>query len=596
MPKFDFLKKTLTKFAKDEKGSFAILFALVAVILIFAAGTAIDYTRAINEQDRMQRAIDAAVLAGATQSQTISDTDAIEQAALDVFNINYQVSSGTTIEAPTFTYSPTQRELVGTINGTVPTTLSRVMGIETIDVGVNATASLGVTRVEYVLAIDQSGSMKSNGRQAALIDGLEDFRDILTDTLQFGDEAYIGVVPWQTTVNIGTHRRDWVFNLDRPRTQGLVPPFNNIGDPNNLEFLPSTRRENVLLALSSFDFAAQGFEGYEDQTELDELDDLFDGNGNGNGNGNGPPNINPSDYPDLSWRGCVLARDVDDTIPIDYDQNYSEYEDTDDAANLAAPESVLRTPSNDDDKFRAYYQPPRWGENGLINTWIPFGNHTEDENDDTRNPNLGCNRQEIQYFVSLGTNSTAVLDNVIAGLDPEDDVSAHTDSSLGMIWALRMMDPEWRDFWNDPSLPDDVPAALDNSSRKVIILLTDGRNGIGSNTLPETRSAYADASKTLHSSLDNNSGNRRARATDILDLRTLRLCQLAKNLGVEVYTIGLDLDPDDSGESDSIEMLANCASEPTAEVPSYAILADADGLATAFAQIARQEPQILLTD
>ena len=161
MPKFDFLKKTLTKFAKDEKGSFAILFALVAVILIFAAGTAIDYTRAINEQDRMQRAIDAAVLAGATQSQTISDTDAIEQAALDVFNINYQVSSGTTIEAPTFTYSPTQRELVGTINGTVPTTLSRVMGIETIDVGVNATASLGVTRVEYVLAIDQSGSMKT---------------------------------------------------------------------------------------------------------------------------------------------------------------------------------------------------------------------------------------------------------------------------------------------------------------------------------------------------------------------------------------------------------------------------------------------------
>ena len=584
MSKTRFHKNKFRSFAKDEKGSFAILFGLLAVIVIFAVGMGIDYTRATGEQDLMQKALDAAVLSGTAQSQTISDKDEIEQAALDIFNANYQPVGGTTLSSISFDYDATQRQLSGTITGIVPTTLSRVLGRQTIDVGVTSTARLGITQIEYILSVDQSDSMQSNGRQEALEDGLEIFGQTLQNTLQFGDRAYVGLVPWQTTVNIGTQRRNWVLNLDRPLTEGLVPPFNNIGDPNNLEFIPSARRENVLRALSSFDFAAQGYEGYEDETTFDELDETFQGN------------IQPSDYPDLSWRGCVLARDVNATIAIDFNQNYDEYANTEASANLAAPFSVLRTPDNDDDKFRAFYQPPRWGEDGLINTWQPFGNNTEDEDRDTRNPNLGCIRQEMKYFINLGAGSASVLQNVIDGLDPDDDVSAHTDTSLGMAWALRMLNPAWRSFWDDPSLPDSVPATFNNTARKVIILLTDGRNGIGTGTLPETRSAYADASQTLNSSLTNNNGATRNRATDILNLRTLRYCQLAKNLGIEVYTIGLDLNSGNANIQEVIEMLDHCASEPTASVADYSILATPNNLASAFQSIARQERDVRLVN
>ncbi|MEP2943064.1 MAG: TadE/TadG family type IV pilus assembly protein [Hyphomicrobiales bacterium] len=588
-------KKKINSFAKDDRGSFAILFGLLAAIAIFAAGAGIDYTLAINEQNRIQKAVDAAVLSGAAQSQNLLTDNEIEQAALEAFNINYQASQGATISPPPqFNYNPTTRQLIGTVTGNVETTLTKVLGFQRIDIRADATAQLGIVQVEYVLAIDQSGSMRSNGRQDALEDGLQTFSNVLANTLRFGDEAYIGVVPWQTTVNIGPQRRSAVFGLDRPKTSGLITPLNNnAGDPNNLEFTASTQRDNVLLALSSFDFNAQGFSGYDSNTTLAELDTTtFIGPTQGS------PNINPSDYPDLSWRGCVMARDVDATFDINPNQNMADYADTEASANLAAPQDVLRTPDSDDDKFRAFYQPPGWGTNGLVNNWLPFGNHSETQDSSTRNPNLGCIRQEMSYFQSLSSGSSNVLSATIAGLDPDDDVSAHTDSSLGMLWALRMLDPAWRSFWDDPSLPVDVPAPLTTTEpvRKVIILLTDGRNGIGSNTLPETRSAYGDASETLDSSLTVNNGTTRNRATDILNLRTLQLCQLAKNKGIEVYTIGLDLNSGNSNIQESVDMLDHCASEPNAIVPDYSILATPTNLEAAFASIARQDAQVLLTE
>ena len=595
MYKISFFKKKIRHLADDDKGSFAIIFGLLATIVIFAGGMAMDYTLAVNEQKNIQRALDAAVLSGATQSQNQLTNSEIEQAAFDTFTVNYQASSGTTISPPpTFNYNPTTRQLIGLVTGNVETTLTKVLGFQTIDVRADATAQLGIVQVEYVLAIDQSGSMRSNGRQEALEDGLETFSQVLQNNLRFGDEAYIGVVPWQTTVNIGPQRRSAVLGLDRPLTSGLITPLNNnAGDPNNLEFTPSTRRDNVLRALSSFDFNVQGYGGYEANTTLAQLDNTTFGNPS-----QGAPNIKPSDYPDLSWRGCVMARDVDATFDINPNQDLSDYADTLASANLAAPQSVLRTPDSDDDKFRVFYQPPGWGTNGLVNNWAPFGNHSESEDNSTRNPNLGCIRQEMKYFQTLSTNSSNVLSSIIATLDPDDDVSAHTDTSLGMVWALRMLDPAWRSFWDDPSLPVDVPASINQpeSVRKVIILLTDGRNGIGSGTLPETRSAYGDASDTLDASLNNNNGATRDRATDILNLRTLRLCQLAKNLGIEVYTIGLDLTSGNAGTQEVIEMLDNCASEPNATVPDYSILATPTNLQAAFATIARQDAQVLLTD
>ena len=591
MSKTRFNKNKLHSFAKNEKGSFAILFGLMAAIAIFAVGMGIDYARATGEQNLMQKALDAAVLSGTAQSQTISDEDEIEQAALDIFNANYQPVGGTTLNTVSFDYNATERVLSGTITGVVPTTLSRVLGRQTIDVGVTSTARLGVTQIEYILSVDQSGSMLTNGRQEALEDGLEVFGQTLQDTLQFGDRAFVGLVPWQTTVNIGTQRRDWVLGLDRPLTDGLITPFNNNeGDPNNLEFTTNTQRENVLGALSTYDFNIQGFSGYDAQATFQSLDtNTFISQGNN-------PNIVPADYPDLSWRGCVMARDVDATIPINPNQDFDDFADTENSANLAAPFEALRVPDNDVNKFRVFYQPPHWGTNGLINTWVPFGNNTQSENDDTRNPNLGCIRQEMNYFINLGAGSASVLQNVINGLDPDDDVSAHTDTSLGVAWALRMLNPAWRSFWDDPSLPVSVPATFNGDARKVIILLTDGRNGIGSGTLPETRSAYGDASLTLNSTLTNNNLATRNRATDILNLRTLRYCQLAKNLGIEVYTIGLDLNSGNANIQEVIQMLDNCASEPTASVPDYSILATPDNLADAFESIARQERDVRLVN
>lgn len=556
---------------------------------------AIDYARATNEQDLIQRAADAAVLAGASRRQDTTDTNEIETAAADVFNINYEPTGDATINPPTFSYSPVTQEIVATVTGTVPTTLTRVLGFQTIDIAANATAQTTIQRVEYVLAIDQSGSMLGE-RQATLVASLQEFRQTLQNTLGFDDAAALGIIPWQTSVNIGPDRRDWVLGLDRPINEGFTPPLflgANEGDPNNLIFTPQTQPENVIQALSSYDFAQQGYGAPNINTGQQDFINLI----GGIPNANPQQTIDPSQYPDLSWRGCILERDTSNTVDVSPPLAIGDFVDTVGSSALAAPVTILRTPSNDNDRFRVFYQPPEWGQATRVNTWTPFGNDTEASNINTRNPNIGCIRQEMQYFFDLtDISDTSQLSAAINALNPEDDAGSHTDTSLGMIWALRMLDPDWHTFW-DPAGTVDAPGPFNNPSavRKVIILLTDGRNGISTNTRPQSFSSYGDTSQTLDPSLDNNTGPAVNRSTEVLNLRTLRFCQLAKDLEAEVYTIAFDIDPSDSNNADVIDTLENCASEPNASVSQYAHIATNANLNTLFDAIARQSTQVNLT-
>lgn len=602
-------KKRLRSFAKDDRGSFVILFGLVAVIVTFAAGMSIDYARATNEQARLQAAVDAAVLAGATQSQSTSDINDIENIAEDFFALNYAPTGGTTTNPPIFRFDATARQLNGSVTGTVPTTLTNVLGVETIDIAVNAKATLTVQQVEFVLAIDQSGSMLGR-KQEALEEALTTFRQTLDSQLRFGNSAFVGIVPWQTTVNIGPDKRDWVKGLDRNRTaDGINPNLLSDDDPNNLLFTQNTDRNVAIQALSTYDFDAQGYAGGNQSTQRATLEPLFTEEENF---------ISRDKYESLSWRGCVLERDTNDTIPVAAGDNFDDFDPSiTDRSGLAAPESILNVPTGDD-RFNVYYMPIGWGRNTAANNWFPHNDtrRTEDplgptEEQNSRAPNIGCMREPMTYFFDLGSASQSQrLQDSIDSLNPDDDSWTDTDASLGVLWGLRMLSPDWRPFWNAPNLPAGVPSAFRNRadgtplpaastvpSRKVMILLTDGENGLGGEDrpgiTPQTWSAYGNSEETL--------GTRgelsRAQTSRFLNVRELRICELAKNLGVEVYTIAFDVSTlRNNGLRNEVEStLNNCASRPTAQVPDYSFEARRGNLEEVFETIARQSSSVSLT-
>ncbi|MCC2097302.1 MAG: pilus assembly protein [Hyphomicrobiales bacterium] len=89
------LIQSIKSFLPDRRGNFAIMFAIVAPVLLIGVAGAIDYTRALNLQSNMQQAADAAALAAATAArnglseaaaQTIADR--VYLANLDTTNFD----------------------------------------------------------------------------------------------------------------------------------------------------------------------------------------------------------------------------------------------------------------------------------------------------------------------------------------------------------------------------------------------------------------------------------------------------------------------------------------------------------------------------
>ncbi|MEO8421480.1 MAG: pilus assembly protein TadG-related protein, partial [Hyphomicrobium sp.] len=57
------LTSSVRRFAADERGNVAVLFAFMSTIILLVAGIAIDYARTVNMNSRIGGAADAATLA-----------------------------------------------------------------------------------------------------------------------------------------------------------------------------------------------------------------------------------------------------------------------------------------------------------------------------------------------------------------------------------------------------------------------------------------------------------------------------------------------------------------------------------------------------
>ncbi|MEO1065999.1 MAG: pilus assembly protein TadG-related protein [Pseudomonadota bacterium] len=560
-----FLLTTTTKLAFSKRGSTAILFGLMAPVFFFAAGTGIDYARTYNERVELQAAVDAAALAAAVERVDNNGTDAeVRQVAKNAFDINYSESAGTSAVTPVVTIDPNNGRILVTATQDVPMTLTGIFGFERLTLDVRSTAESSLERVEIVLALDQSGSMAQNNfrRQRDLEAALEDFTESIYSNADAVNNLFVGVVPWQTTVNIGrgTARENW------------------LRDTNTLEFVMQDDiaddfddEEDFYEALEDIDFEALGYDGF--RPDEDDFENILEDQGFDF----------EDDADELRWRGCVVNRNVVSVNGFDrssFDLSISN------RTSLAADIDVLDPPVGAD-RLRMMYQPPIWGNGVNRNdrrvTWDPF---TDGRND--RGPNVGCIRQPMEFFL----NDRFDIDNVIDALDPRDDTGAHTDSSLGMMWALRMLDPRWREHWVRPGQPADLPLSFGSTAgRKVVVLMTDGRNGISTGTYPESWSAYQDTRDNLAPNIDN-FNNDNANATLALDIRTLRLCDLARSIDVTVYTIGFELPNAGTAEGDRIrEMLRNCATQES----FFFDTRNRSALSAAFEQVAQQVRRVALT-
>ena len=152
-----------------------MMYALVAPILVFAGGAAIDYGRAAQIHTKLNAAADAAALAALTPSMLQQSADVAHDAAVNMFNGLTQNLPGLTVDATqvTVTVTPGSTALTRNVSvsysSSVNTIFAQVLGKSTLPVsGLSEASAEAPPNIDFYVLLDNSPSMALPSTQAGI--------------------------------------------------------------------------------------------------------------------------------------------------------------------------------------------------------------------------------------------------------------------------------------------------------------------------------------------------------------------------------------------------------------------------------------------
>ncbi len=199
-------------FGRAEHGNVAMMFAIMAVPLLAATGLVIDYNRAVMVRGEMQDALDAAALFLSRNPNTPSMNESqIKAAALAAFQANFNDPNAINVSL-TPVYSSTGPTVTMTGAATVPMTFMNVVGVKQLDIGARSVATWGHQRLRVALVLDNTGSMKDDGKMTALKTATGNLLTQLKNVATKDEDVYVSIVPFSKDVNLGksNYKASWV--------------------------------------------------------------------------------------------------------------------------------------------------------------------------------------------------------------------------------------------------------------------------------------------------------------------------------------------------------------------------------------------------
>jgi Flp pilus assembly protein TadG len=240
------IREAASRFVRAKDGNVAVIFTIALVPLISFVGAAIDYSRANAARSAMQAAMDstALMLSKDLTSGKITAAD-IGTTAQHYFDALYTNPDGKVVPIPiTATYTADNGNLGSTIqisgSGSIATDFMKVAGFPTLGFSGSSTTAWGNVKMRVALALDNTGSMKDNGKIGALRTAASNLVDQLSALVKNDGDVLISVIPFAKTVNAGSSNYranwiDWTDWLNPPTAQ----PNNNVGTTNFEAMLPS---------------------------------------------------------------------------------------------------------------------------------------------------------------------------------------------------------------------------------------------------------------------------------------------------------------------------------------------------------------------
>jgi Flp pilus assembly protein TadG len=511
------------RFATDNKGNVAIIFAAMLLPVLGIIGAAIDYKRTVDARTKMLTSLDGALLAlgrapeksDAAAVQFLDDFIGAQLSGLG-YNGNWSISD----------FQQSGARISADIAGSVPTTLMGLLGIEDVGFRTSSAVVREQKKVELALVLDNTGSMGSNGKIAALREAATSLINIMYDGDMAEERVKIALVPFVTGVNIkapSTFSMDWMDTEGKSAFHGVnfdetITPDDGGGvggGGGGVGWWGGGRWGGGGGGGGGGSGGGSGGGG--------------SGGGGGSSGGGGGDDDEPipanhfalfDAIPNAEWKGCVEARpepyDTDDTAPASGspDTLWVPWFWPDEPDNgYSYSNNYLDDRIDDEDEIIQAYTGKYDGHNASI----------DETPSNTSGPNKSCG-QPIRPL----TNVRATLLADVAQMTPWN--GSGTDIAQGLVWGWRVL---------SPSVPftEGVPYE-DDETLKAIVLLSDGENVVVGQNNSLNYSDYNPYNYMSHRRLGTtNTGTAVQRVNDKVEV----ICDRVKEKNIRVYTILFDL-------------------------------------------------------
>jgi Flp pilus assembly protein TadG len=562
-------KMLARRFLKDTCGHYAMMTAVLLVPLFGALALGVDYTEMTRQRNVTLQALDAAGVATARRIlEGVSDEEA-KAYAQEFFEANLgslnRANATLTVTLPdrngqggetvklhaSMNYKPffLPSFILGG-NGDAPPELLRFDART--EVRLRST-------LEVALVLDNSGSMDiiGTGSGRKRMDLLKEAATELVETLaeqarqmkQVNEPVRFSVVPFAASVNVGPQNanQNW---MDRDGRSPIHHENFNWGTMGQHD--PNRRVE-----LDAGVYRKKGSGWGDQENQIVSRFTLFDAIRRTSGTA----------Y--TSWGGCVETRPGNyayDTTPPNPANPATLFvpmfapDETDrsdrgrEAWNSYWPDMM----SGSNDAARQAYMPKYF----VPHDRAPFNVHQFE------GPNSMCTTAAITPLTDVTTDTG--LNRIKQAIDGMY-ASGGTDIPEGTAWG-------WRTVTSTAPFTEARPEQ-ERGNDKVVIVLTDGFNtyytpgSLGRNDLANNRSIYdnqgytgvnysgANRTRLYMNTTVNTGTHTNANFTAAMNQHLDRVCQQAKDAGVIVMTVALDLSSSVANERDAIEAMRRCASE-----------------------------------
>ncbi len=467
------------RFLAAQRGSIAIIMALALLPILVLIGIAIDTGRTVSAKNGLADAVDAALLMLAREPQ-MSDEEA-RQFVEDRVN-EMLVGVGTPIDFEIAGLRQTENGIDVDVEGSIGAAMMGIVGEHELDLGFNAAVVRESKKIEVALVLDNTGSMNSSGKIAALRQAATQLVEILTRPENAAEFVQISLVPFVTSVNI---KAEDAFKMEWMDVAGTAT-----------------------------------YHG----VNFDETD--------------GPVNhFDLFDAMDVDWKGCVEARaepyDVTDTPPsvvqigedVVADTLWVPYfwPDERDGNSNYSNSYMNDGVSSRDNEVRQRYT-GKYGTQTASIDEIP--NHT-------RGPNKSCARP----IVPLTNDYEFVLDEI-------DEMTgwngSGTNIALGLAWGWRVLSPG-EPFTQGVSYDDDstIKALVVLTDGENFVVNNGGSRN--HNRSDYTGYGYLRVDGRAHRLGSTNRGRAAREVNDKVET----LCEAIKDEGIRLYTITFRLNSND---------------------------------------------------